>query len=97
MSETGESPDLGAIFDEHVRLEFEEHDVQATMQTMTGEPYVWNVATAHCGLGHAGVRRPGSRPPLQCRAHAAGRCERPPIRREKLCRSAARPRCRTRR
>ena len=28
------SKDLGAVFDEHVRHEFEDHDVEATMKTM---------------------------------------------------------------
>ena len=27
-------PDLGAIFDKHVKCEFEDHDVGATMKTM---------------------------------------------------------------
>ncbi|HKG31923.1 MAG TPA: hypothetical protein VKA91_11685 [Nitrososphaeraceae archaeon] len=27
-------PDLGAIFDKHVKCEFEDHDVDATMKTM---------------------------------------------------------------
>jgi carboxymethylenebutenolidase len=27
------------------------------MKTMAAEPYVWNVATAHGGLGHAEVKR----------------------------------------
>ena len=33
-------PDLGAIFDKHVKCEFEDHDVDATMKTMVKEPYV---------------------------------------------------------
>ncbi|MBK5111354.1 MAG: hypothetical protein JJE10_08360, partial [Thermoleophilia bacterium] len=36
-------PDLGAIFDEHVADEFEIKDVDATMGTMTDDPYVWHV------------------------------------------------------
>jgi len=31
--------DLGAIFDAHIRHEFVEHDVAATMKTMVAEPY----------------------------------------------------------
>jgi carboxymethylenebutenolidase len=54
---SNEGVDLGAIFDEHVRLEFEEKDVEATMKTMTANPYVWNVSTAVGGIGHEGVRR----------------------------------------
>jgi carboxymethylenebutenolidase len=49
--------DLGAVFDRHVRLEFEDKDVEATMTTMAAEPYVWNVPTAMGGDGREGVRR----------------------------------------
>lgn len=49
--------DLGAVFDQHVRHEFEDKDVEATMKTMTAEPYVWNVPTAVGGVGNEGVRR----------------------------------------
>lgn len=48
-------PDLGAIFDAHVRHEFVDHDVAATMKTMAAEPYVHNVPTLSGGDGHAGV------------------------------------------
>ena len=47
--------DLGAIFDAHVRHEFVDHDVAATMKTMAAEPYVHNVPTLTGGDGHAGV------------------------------------------
>jgi len=47
--------DLGAIFDAHVRHEFVDHDVAATMKTMAAEPYVHNVPTLIGGDGHAGV------------------------------------------
>ena len=47
--------DLGAIFDAHVRHEFVDHDVAATMKTMAAEPYVQNVPTLIGGDGHAGV------------------------------------------
>ncbi len=47
--------DLGAIFDAHVRHEFVDHDVAATMKTMAAEPYVHNVPTLSGGDGHAGV------------------------------------------
>jgi len=46
---------LGAIFDAHVRHEFVDHDVAATMKTMAAEPYVHNVPTLTGGDGHAGV------------------------------------------
>jgi carboxymethylenebutenolidase len=48
-------PDLGAVFDAHVRHEFVDHDVAATMKTMAAEPYVHNVPTLTGGDGHAGV------------------------------------------
>jgi hypothetical protein len=47
--------DLGAIFDAHVRHEFVDHDVAATMKTMAAQPYVHNVPTLTGGDGHAGV------------------------------------------
>jgi len=49
--------DLGAVFDAHVKHEFVDHDVEATMRTMVAEPYVHNVPTLTGGRGHAGVRR----------------------------------------
>ncbi|MBI2956378.1 MAG: hypothetical protein HYY26_03595 [Acidobacteria bacterium] len=48
-------PDLGAIFDLHVKLEFEDKDVDATMKTMTASPYVHNVPTLWGGTGFDGV------------------------------------------
>src|SRR5262249_53888432 len=47
--------ELGAIFDAHVRHEFVDHDVAATMKTMAAEPYVHNVPTLSGGDGHRGV------------------------------------------
>jgi carboxymethylenebutenolidase len=47
--------DLGAIFDAHVRHEFVDHDVAATMKTMAAEPYVHHVPTLTGGDGHASV------------------------------------------
>jgi carboxymethylenebutenolidase len=52
---TSGETDLGAVFDQHVRHEFEDKDVEATMRTMTEEPYVWNVPTAVGGVGKEGV------------------------------------------
>jgi len=49
--------DLGAVFDAHVKHEFVDHDVEATMRTMVAEPYVHNVSTLTGGVGNAGVRR----------------------------------------
>lgn len=49
--------DLGAAFDDHLRHEFVDRDVDATMATMTHEPYVNNVPTMTGGVGRVGVRR----------------------------------------
>jgi carboxymethylenebutenolidase len=40
-----------------VKHEFEDKDVEATLRTMTSDPYVHNVATLQGGMGLAGVRR----------------------------------------
>ena len=37
--------DLAAIFDEHLRDEFELHDAAATMNTMSAEPHLYHVPT----------------------------------------------------
>lgn len=47
--------DLGAVFDKHVKHEFIDHDVEATMKTMVAEPYVHNVPTMIGGIGGKGV------------------------------------------
>src|SRR6516162_8871331 len=54
-AEKTNKPDLGAIFDAHIRHEFVDHDVAATMKTMLAEPYVHNVPTLTGGDGHAVV------------------------------------------
>jgi len=51
------NPGLGAVFDAHVKHEFEDHDVEATMKTMAAEPYVLNVPTLIGGVGRAQVHR----------------------------------------
>jgi carboxymethylenebutenolidase len=48
--------DLGAVFDAHVQHEFIDKDVDATMSTMTEDPYVHHVAMATGGIGGSGVR-----------------------------------------
>src|SRR5215207_11366426 len=53
--DSNNSKDLGAVFDEHVRHEFEKHDVEATMKTMVKEPYVHHVPTLTGGIGYVGV------------------------------------------
>src|ERR1700744_4360730 len=51
------TPDLGAIFDEHVASEFEAKDIDATMRTMVDEPYVWHVPVLTGASGGEAVRR----------------------------------------
>jgi len=48
--------DLGAVFDAHVQAEFQDLDLEATMATMSGDPYVHHVPTMTGGSGTAGVR-----------------------------------------
>jgi carboxymethylenebutenolidase len=43
---------LGAVFDKHLEYEFERKDVDATMSTMTEEPYVLHVPTLTGGRGY---------------------------------------------
>jgi len=47
---------LGTVFDAHVKHEFVDHDVNATMQTMVQEPYLLHVATLTGGTGGKQVR-----------------------------------------
>jgi carboxymethylenebutenolidase len=48
MSKT---PDLAAVFDEHLRNEFELHDAAATMTTMSGSPHLYHLPTMAGGNG----------------------------------------------
>ncbi len=48
--------DLGAMFDEHVRGEFDLRDVEATMDTMSPEPSVNHIPTLAGGVGRDAVR-----------------------------------------
>ena len=50
------SGELGAVFDAHVRHEFVDHDVDATMRTMVAEPYLLHLPTLTGGVGAAEVR-----------------------------------------
>ena len=43
---------LGKIFDKHIEYEFDKEDVEATMTTMTDEPYVHHVPTLAGGFGY---------------------------------------------
>jgi carboxymethylenebutenolidase len=51
------NPDLGAVFDDHVAAEFVDLDLEATMATMTDDPYVNHVPVMTGGVGFEGVRR----------------------------------------
>lgn len=48
--------DLGEVFDAHMKYEFVDHDVDATMQTMVANPSLLNVPTLAGGEGAEGVR-----------------------------------------
>jgi carboxymethylenebutenolidase len=43
---------LARVFDKHVNCEFEDKDVDATMQTMTKEPYVYHIPVLTGGMGY---------------------------------------------
>jgi carboxymethylenebutenolidase len=47
---------LAATFDAHVQAEFQDLDLEATMATMTEDPYVHHVPTITGGNGSPGVR-----------------------------------------
>lgn len=49
-------PGAEAIFDAHMAAEFEAHDLDATMATMTPEPWLYHVPVMTGGLGRAEVR-----------------------------------------
>jgi carboxymethylenebutenolidase len=46
---------LGAVFDKHIKCEFQDHDVDATMKTMVREPYVHHVPMMTGGIGYNSV------------------------------------------
>ena len=48
--------ELAATFDAHVQAEFQDLDLDATMATMTDDPYVRHVPTITGGNGAVGVR-----------------------------------------
>ncbi|HJT19225.1 MAG TPA: nuclear transport factor 2 family protein [Nitrospira sp.] len=48
--------DLGSVFDAHVKHEFIDHDVDATMRTMVSEPYLLHVPTLTGGAGSREIR-----------------------------------------
>jgi carboxymethylenebutenolidase len=47
---------LNEIWEQHCRLEFEDHDVDATMDTMVDNPYVNHVPTMTGGVGKEALR-----------------------------------------
>lgn len=49
--------DLVALWDEHIRHEFETRDVPATMATMVAEPYVNHIPTLTGGVGYSQLAR----------------------------------------
>lgn len=49
--------DLSALWEEHIRHEFDTRDVPATMATMVAEPYVNHIPTMTGGVGHAQLSR----------------------------------------
>jgi carboxymethylenebutenolidase len=51
------SADIAAVFDEHMAAEFAHRDLDATMATMTEDPYVYHVPVMTGGVGFEGVRR----------------------------------------
>lgn len=52
---TSPAHDLSAVFDEHVASEFVTRDLQATMATMTADPFVNHVPTMMGGVGAGAV------------------------------------------
>ena len=56
-AEIGPNFDLSALWDEHVRHEFDTRDVAATMATMVAEPYVNHVPTLTGGVGQRELSR----------------------------------------
>jgi carboxymethylenebutenolidase len=53
---TQDRQDLGAVFDDHVAAEFVHVDLEATMATMTDDPYVNHVPVMTGGVGAEAVR-----------------------------------------
>jgi carboxymethylenebutenolidase len=55
MTDSSTVKDLGTVFDAHVKAEFVDKDVAATMATMTDEPYLTHVPTLTGGTGRSEV------------------------------------------
>src|SRR5262249_13665909 len=56
VADSATTEDSGAVFDAHVRAEFVEQSVDATMATMTDTPYVTHVPVMTGGHGQDEVR-----------------------------------------
>ena len=52
MSGPTDLPDLAAVFDAHITFEFQDEDLESTMATMVGDPYVHCVPTLSGGIGY---------------------------------------------
>lgn len=50
-------PDLGAVYDQHMRHEFVDCDLDATMATMVDEPHTYFAPTGAGGVGHTAASR----------------------------------------
>ena len=57
MTEYSTVKNLGDVFDTHVKAEFIDKDVAATMATMVAEPYLTHVPTLTGGTGRSEVER----------------------------------------
>jgi carboxymethylenebutenolidase len=55
-TDRSDRPDIGAVFDDHVAAEFVHMDLEATLATMTDDPYVNHVPVMTGGVSRAGVR-----------------------------------------
>jgi carboxymethylenebutenolidase len=56
-TDRNDRPDIASVFDDHVAAEFVDLDLDATMATMTDEPYVNHVPVMTGGVGSEAVRR----------------------------------------
>ncbi|MDQ3848149.1 MAG: hypothetical protein M3261_04240 [Thermoproteota archaeon] len=50
-----QEPNLGNYLDQYIKHEFQDHDVDATMETMTREPYVHHVPVMTGGVGYVDI------------------------------------------
>jgi hypothetical protein len=57
MTDSSTVKDLGAVFDAHVKAEFIDKDVAATMATMVGEPYLTHRPTLTSATGRSEVEK----------------------------------------